>query len=70
MSDHHGPPGGPATEAEFRDALIALIRAAAANGVSVDGGWMDRNDRADIDDRGIEIHTLANPVSDPVEIPR
>jgi|GEM_PF-2047748 len=52
-------PAGPETEAEFEANLIWLLRTAHANGVDVEGGWMDRKDSIDEPDWGIEIYEVA-----------
>ena len=65
MPERDPPCGEPSTEHEFREHLIALIRTAHENGVDVDGGWMDRNERTDVPDRGIEIYRVVDPVDDP-----
>lgn len=48
---------GPRTEQEFNERLIRLIRDAHANGVDVEGGWMDRT-RNDEPDWGVEIYEV------------
>lgn len=50
----------PATDEAFQRALSQLIRRAAANGVSVEGGWEHRTTESHVPDRDIEIHRLAS----------
>ena len=61
MPDPEPPSDGPTTEEEFQARLVRLIRAARANGVDVEGGWMDRNPRGDEPDWGIEIYEVSKP---------
>lgn len=61
MSTPHSSNGGPSTEEAFQRRLVSLIRAAHANGVDVEGGWMDRTRADDRPDWGIEIYRVAKP---------
>ena len=51
-------PDGPATEQAFEERLTQLIHTAHANGVDVEGEWVDRNAHPDMPNWGIEIYEI------------
>ena len=53
VPDANGP-----TEDAFAERLRELVNEAHANGVDVEGGWMDRKDSTAEPDWGIEIYEV------------